>query len=229
MQVRYFRINRTAYTVGELSAVIVGPRRLLLPAYIARLFVLKLLRKTVPIGDPIADARLISSLGADDAKAIRERHPFFGRAESALRRLGFTGFGYFRSNDPRYPYESVSVYAVDGPGATAVVGTVMSKGERSANWSEYYSRVADGHTLRSSDHALAGALRPAPSAIVRRLPGASWDELLQFHTEEMLRMRSRGSRFIEGMTLDEAVQTDRDSYRDQISYWIETGLLTAVE
>ena len=229
MRVRYFRINRTAYTVDELSAITVGPRRLLLPAYLARLFVLKLLRKAVPVGDPIADTRMMSPLGDEEAKAIRGHYAFFDLAESALRRLGFTEFGYFRANDPRFPFESFSLYAVDGPGATAVVCTVMSKGEISANWIEYSSRLVDGGTLRSSNHALAGALRPAPSAIIRRMPGASWDGLLEFHTGEMQRLRSRGSHFIEGMTLDGAVQADRDYYRDQITYWIETGLLIAVE
>ena len=229
MPVRYFRINRTAYTVDELSAIAVGPRRLLLPAYLARLLVLKLLRKPVPVGGPIADTRLISPLDDGEAKAIRERHPLFELAGSALPRLGFAELGYFRANDPRSPQESLSLYGVDGPGATAVVGTVMSLGKTSAGWIEYYSRLVDGRTLRSSNHALAGALRPAPSAIIRRMPDASWDGLLDFHAAEMQRMRSRGSRPIEGMTLDEAVQADREYYREQIAHWIETGLLIAVE
>ena len=38
-------------------------------------------------------------------------------------------------------------------------------------------------------------------------------------------MRSLGLHFVEGMNLDQAIQADRDYYRDQIAYWIETGLL----
>jgi hypothetical protein len=229
MQARYFQINRTAYTVAELSAITVGPRRLLLPAYIARLLVLKLFRKVVPIGDPIADTRLMAPLSDEEISAIPERYAILSRADATLSRLGFNGFGYFRTSDPRFPYESFSLYAVDGPGATAVVCTVMGKGEISANWIESFSPLVDGRTLRCSNHAMAGALRPAPSAIIRRTPGASCEGLLDFHIAEMQRMRSTGLRFIEGMTPDAAVRTDREYYREQIAHWIETGLPVSVE
>jgi hypothetical protein len=55
MSVRYCRVNRAAYTARGLSAITVGPRRLLLPALIARLFLLKTLEWDKRIGDPIAD------------------------------------------------------------------------------------------------------------------------------------------------------------------------------
>jgi hypothetical protein len=93
MDVRYYRINRAAYTVRELSAVTLGQRRILLPALIARLFFLKLIGKPVPIGDPIAEVRLTATLDAHEAGDIRKRHVLFQAAESALPGLGITQSG----------------------------------------------------------------------------------------------------------------------------------------
>src|SRR5260370_34614432 len=125
MHVRYYRINRLAYTAGELSAVTVGPRKLLLPALIARLFVLKLIGKPSPIGDPIADIRMISPMDAHDAEEIRKRHVIFQAAESGLPGLGFTQIRYFRGDDPRSPHENYSLYGIDSSGSIAVVCTVI--------------------------------------------------------------------------------------------------------
>jgi hypothetical protein len=225
MGVRYFRINRAAYTAGELSAITVGRRRLILPALIVRLFVLKLLGKTVPVGDPIAEARLIAPLDHLEAAEIRERHAFFRKVEPALARLGFTEICYHRADDPRYPYQSFNLQAVDPSGSIAVGCTVMGNAKFLVDWIEFYSLLVDGRTLRSHNHPLAGALRPPPSAIIRRMPGAESQELFQFHSDELKRMRSSGSRFVEGMNVDHAVQADRDYYRDQIAHWIETGLV----
>jgi len=225
MHVRYYRINRLAYTVGELSAITVGPRKLLLPVLIARLFLFKLIGKPFPVGDPIADIRMISPLDALEAEKIRKRHVIFQAAESALPGLGFTQFRFIRGDDPRSPYENYSLIGIDGSGSIAVACTVMCNERVSANWVEIHSLVADGRTLRSSNHALAGILRPVPSAIIRRMPGASWHDLLQFHIDEVKRVRSQGSRFEEGMCLDQVVQADREYYRDQVAHWVETGLL----
>jgi len=206
MRVRYYRINRVAYTARELSTITVGPRRLFLPALIARLFALKLLARAIPIGDPIADTRLMSPLDAHEAEQIRKRHVLFQGAESTLARLGFTEVRYFRADDPRYAYESYSLYGIDSSSSIAVVCTAISRGRPLADWIEFYSLIADGGTLRSSNHAHAGMLRPAPSAIIGRMPGASWQALLQFHVDEIERLR--GSRFVEGMSLDQAVHAD---------------------
>ncbi len=225
MQAHYFRINRAAYTVGELSVVTVGPRRWLLPAFIARLIVLKLLRKTVPIGNPIADIRLMATLDDREAGEIRERYPCFQEIEPALARVGFTDVSYCRADDPRYRYQSYGLYGVDGSGSTGVTCVVMGDTQFQVNWIEFYSLLLDGRTLRSNNHPNAGALRPLPSEIIQRLPGAKTQELHQFHSAEFARMQSRGLRFVEGMNLDQAIQADRDYYRDQIAHWIETGLL----
>ena len=225
MGARYFRINRAAYTASELSAITVGGRRLILPALIVRLFVLKLLGWTVPVGDPIADIRMIAPLDALEAAEIRERFAYFREVEPALSRLGFPGGRYYRADDPRFPYESYCLHAVDRTGTIAAGCTVMGNGQFLVNWMEFSSLLVDGRTLRSHDHPLAGALRPPPSAIIRRMPGAGAQELFRFHSDELARMRSRHSRFVEGMTSDQAVQADRDYYHDQIAHWIETGLL----
>ena len=225
MQAHYFRINRAAYTAGELSVVTVGPRRWLLPAFIARLFVLKLLRKTVPIGDPIADIRLLATLDDREALKIRERYPFLKEVEGTLAGIGFTDIRYCRGDDPRYRYATYGLYAVDGSGSTGVTCVVMGNAQFQVNWIEFYSLLLDGRTLRSNNHSNAGALRPVPSAIIGRVPGANTHELHEFHSVELARMRSLGLHFVEGMNLDQAIQADRDYYRDQIAYWIETGLL----
>jgi hypothetical protein len=68
-------------------------------------------------------------------------------------------------------------------------------------------------------------LRPVPSAMIGRLPGASWPELLKFHRDRMEQMRSQGHRFIEGISFDQAVQSDREYYQGQVAHWVETGLL----
>ena len=171
MQAHYFRINRHAYTAGELSVVTVGPRRWLLPAFIARLFVLKLLRKTVPIGDPIADIRLLATLDDREALKIRERYPFLKEVEGTLAGIGFTDIRYCRGDDPRYRYATYGLYAVDGSGSTGVTCVVMGNAQFQVNWIEFYSLLLDGRTLRSNNHSNAGALRPVPSAIIGRVPG----------------------------------------------------------
>jgi hypothetical protein len=227
MQARYFRINRAAYTVGELSVVTVGPRRWLLPAFIVRLLVLKLLRKTVPIGNPIADIRLMATLDDREAGEIRERYPCFQEIEPALARVGFTDVSYCRGDDPRYRYQSYGLYGVDGSGSTGVTCVVMGNAQFQVNWTEFYSLLHDGRTLRSNDHPNAGALRPAPSAIKRRMSGAKTQDLHRSHSAELRRMRSLGSHFVQGMDRDQAIQADRDCYRDQIAHWIEMGLLVA--
>src|SRR5271165_6273994 len=102
---------------------------------------------------------------------------------------------------------------------------MTSRGQALADWIEVYSLIADGGTLRSSNHANAGMLRPAPSAIIGRMPGASWQALLQFHVDEKERLRLRGSRFVEGISLDQAVQADRIYYRNQVAHWVATGLV----
>jgi hypothetical protein len=225
MSTRYFRINRAAYTIAELATITIGLRKLLLPALIARLLILKLLGKTVPIGDPIAETRVIANLDEDEAAEVRRRHPFSQRAENALPRLGFTELRYVRNVDPRYPYASYCLCGIDSTGSVAVGSTVMTRGDAAADWIEYSSRLADGRVLRSSNHPLAGALRPPPSAITRRMPGASWRDLRQFHVDERERMRSHGTRFVEGLDLDQVIQSDRDSYRDLVAHWLATGLL----
>jgi hypothetical protein len=225
MHVRYYRINRVAYTALELSAITVGPRRLLLPGLIARLFALKLLAQAVPIGDPIADARLMSPIEAHDAVEIRKRYVIFQGAESALTGLGFTEIRYFQADDPRSPYECYSLYGIDSSSSIAVVCTVVSRGQPLADWIEMYSLLADGGTVRSSNHALAGVLRPLPSAIISRMPGASSHELLEFHRDVRERMRSRGARFVDRLSMDQAIQADRDYYQYQVAHWVETGLL----
>jgi hypothetical protein len=227
MSVRYYRINRAAYTAGELSAITVGPRRLLLPALIARLFVLKLLKWNVPIGDPIADTLLTAPLDSIDLEKIRKRHWVFHEAESALPPLGFTDFRYFRGDDPRSPHDSCGLCGIHDSGSIAVGCTAMTirKGPTTAYWGEFYSLLADGRTLRSNNHPNAGALRPLPSAIIGRLSDASWQVLFEFHRDRMEQLRSQGSRFVEGMSVDQAIQAHRDYYRDQIAHWVETGLL----
>ena len=225
MSVRYYRINRAAYTAAELSVITVGLRRLLLPAYVARLYLLKLLGKAVPIGDPIADTHLNSKVDNHEAPEIRKRHVAFQEAESTLPSLGFTDIRYYRTDDPRYPGECYSLYAIESSGSIAAVCTVMSRGQVSVHWIEYLSLLSDRGTLRSSNHALAGVLRPAPSALIVRMPGASSQNLLQFHGDQMERLRSQGSRFVGDMSVDRAVQADRDYYRDQMAHWVKTGLL----
>ena len=80
--------------------------RLFLPALVVRFFVLKVIGKDVPIGNPIADTRLISPMAIHEAAEIRERHVAFQRAESTFPALGFTDIRYFRSDDPRSPHSS---------------------------------------------------------------------------------------------------------------------------
>jgi hypothetical protein len=89
-------------------------------------------------------------------------------------------------------------HAVDRSGSIAVVCTVFGKGQFSTNWIEYYSLLVDGRALRGNNHPHAGALRPLPSAIIRPVPGAGSQELFQFHSDELKRMQSRYSRFVEG-------------------------------
>ena len=156
---------------------------------------------------------------------IRGRYTFFHEVEPALAQQGFTDFRYYRMDDPRYPYKSHSLYGVDASGSTGVVCTVMGNGQFLTDWIEFYSPLLDGRTLRSNNHPLAGALRPVPSAIIGRMPGERPRGLLEFHSAEFARMQSLGSRFVERMTVDQAVQADRDYYRDQIAHWIATGLL----
>ena len=57
------------------------------------------------------------------------------------------------------------------------------------------------------------------------MPGASWPELLRFHRDQMEQMRSQGSRFVGGLSVDQAVQADRTIYRDQVAHWVKIGLL----
>ncbi len=110
---RYYCINRVSYTARELSAITVGPRRLFLPALVARLFVLKVIGKDVPIGDPIADTRPILPTAIHEAAEIRERHVAFQRAESTPPALGFADIRYFCPNDPRSPHESHNLFGID--------------------------------------------------------------------------------------------------------------------
>jgi hypothetical protein len=225
MPVCYYRFNRAAYTASELSMITVGPRRWILPLLMGRLFALKFIGAVVPVGDPIADCKLISPLDDLESEQIRKRLDLFRECEPALSVLGFHLIHYFQANDPHYPYESHTLYAVDRSGSIGGVATVMSKGEVLAEWIENYSLLVDGRQLRSSNHARAGSLRPTPTAIIRSAPGATSQDLFRFHIAEMDRMRAQGSRFVEEMSFDRALEVDQDYYRAQIAHWFATGLL----
>ena len=103
----------------------------------------------------------------------------------------------------------------------------MRQGEMKMGWYELFSLFSDGSNLRSNNNIMAGKLRPLPSLVMCRVPGASLADLLQFHRRRLQELSSKGSRFREGMSLDQAIQADRDYYQSQIDHWRNTGLLVS--
>src|SRR6267378_445788 len=79
MGVRYYRFNRSGYTVRELATICLGLRKLLLPFYIVRLWFWKYLRRAMPVGDPIADTHLVVGLSQSETEDVRRRYEFLER------------------------------------------------------------------------------------------------------------------------------------------------------
>ena len=174
MEVRYYQFNRSGYTIKELATICFGLRKLLLPFYLVRLWLWKLLRRAVPVGDPIADSHLIVDLSQLEAESVRRRYESLERAEADFVRLGLVSSGYFRPADRRYPHESYSFYGINSAGSIAGVCTVMTKGGATSSWIEFYSALTDGRTLRiNSNHWRGYCARRHPRssfASLERMP-----------------------------------------------------------
>jgi hypothetical protein len=224
-EVRFYRINRAAYTISELVWVTDGPRRLLLPFLIIRQCYRRAFRLTVPAKDLIADRRTPLRLDEQEAAALKNAHPELKEAERQLRELQFSSIEVIHWWDARHPFKSYILCGIDAQQTTFGGCTLLTNGTVSHSWFDVSSNLTDGRILTHFNSVTGGALRPHPSFIMFRCPGATMESLVRAHRSEMERLIASGCRFLERRTLDEALQAGAEAYSAQISHWIETGLL----
>ena len=123
----------------------------------------------------------MATLDDREAGEIRKRYPFFEEVEPRSlvsgSRISVTAVGTTRVMPMRPTVSTASTGIRSDWHHLCRHG----KWQFQVNWTEFYSVLLDGCTLRSNNHPNAGALRPLPSAIIQRLPVAKPQELHQFH------------------------------------------------